>query len=237
MKNTEVLSKSRALVTEENIRQWFAELYDYLKKENALDILEDFSRIFNMDATAVQLCPKTGKLLDETCEKNNYYIFPGQEKESITVLGSYSASGKAVRPMIVYPYKRFLPKNVADSVPEGYVIGHSPKGWTTADTFNNYIKNGFYKQLIEDNITFPVLLLFDGHSSHISLELHNFCVTNKIILYCLYPNATHILQPCDVGIFRPLKKGWQAKGTFSSFESVNHKDQFRTTFQCCFCRS
>ena len=27
----------------------------------------------------------------------------------------------------------------------------------------------------------------------------------------LYPNATHILQPCDVGIFRPLKRSWQTK--------------------------
>ena len=31
----------------------------------------------------------------------------------------------------------------------------------------------------------------------------------SVWLYCLYPNATHIMQPCDVGIFRPLKKCWQ----------------------------
>ena len=72
--------------------------------------------------------PKTGILLGETYEKNHYYISPGQEKQNTTVLGNYSADGKAVRPMILYPYKRSPPKDVAASVPDGYVIGHSPKG-------------------------------------------------------------------------------------------------------------
>ncbi|CAG5056641.1 unnamed protein product [Parnassius apollo] len=29
------------------------------------------------------------------------------------------------------------------------------------------------------------------------------------MIFCLYPNSTHILQPCDVGIFGPLKKNWK----------------------------
>jgi hypothetical protein len=30
----------------------------------------------------------------------------------------------------------------------------------------------------------------------------------KIILICLYPNATRILQPADVAVLKPLKSGW-----------------------------
>ena len=109
--------------------------------------------------------------------------------------------------MIVYPYKRFPPKEVAGSVPDGYIIGHSPSGWMTRETFN-IIKNGFYRQLVKDGIKFPVLLLFDGHKSHISLELHDFCVANRILLYCLYPNATHIMQPCDVPLQGRPPRSW-----------------------------
>lgn len=31
----------------------------------------------------------------------------------------------------------------------------------------------------------------------------------QIHLYCLPPNASHILQPCDVSIFKPLKSHWK----------------------------
>lgn len=138
-------------------------------------------------------------------------ISPGQEKENISVLCSYRADGKVIRPMIVFPYKRFPPKHIAACVPNGYVIGHSSNGWMTTETFNTYIKNSFHQQLVEDGVKFSVLLLLDGHSSHISIEVHDYCKTHDIVLYCLHPNATHILQPCDAGIFRPLKRCWQRK--------------------------
>uniref|UniRef100_A0ABD2WNU5 DDE-1 domain-containing protein n=1 Tax=Trichogramma kaykai TaxID=54128 RepID=A0ABD2WNU5_9HYME len=155
------------------------------------------------------MCPKNGKLLGLKSEKNMYGISPGQDKQNITVLCCYGADGTGIAPMIVYPYTRFPPKDIAASVPDEFVIGHSPSGWMTMDLYYKYIVNGFHKELVNRGIQFPVLLLFDGHSSHMSLALHDFCVEKKIILYCLYPNATHIMQPCDVGIFRPLKKCWK----------------------------
>ena len=48
-----------------------------------------------------------------------------------------------------------------------------------------------------------------GHKSHINIELANFCSKNKIMIYCLLPNATHILKSCDVSIFKPLKEAWK----------------------------
>lgn len=49
----------------------------------------------------------------------------------------------------------------------------------------------------------------DGHVSHLSYELSVFCKNHQIILCCLPPNATHILQPLDVAVFAVLKKQWQ----------------------------
>lgn len=96
-----------------------------------------------------------------------YYISPGQEKENITVLGCYGADGREVAPMIVYLYKKFPPRDGANSVPDGFVIGHTLTGWMNIQTYS-FIMNGFYKTLVERNVKFPVALLFDGHSSHIS---------------------------------------------------------------------
>ena len=55
-----------------------------------------------------------------------------------------------------------------------------------------------------------MILFLDGHSSHLGLEASKYCWDHQIILYCFLPNATHILQPFDVGIFSPLKDLWAA---------------------------
>lgn len=208
-KNTEAICKNRAAVTETTIRQWFLDVQTYLQSINAADILENPSRIFNMDETGMQLCPKTGKVLAPRNEKNVYIISAGQEHVNITVLCAYSASGQALTPLIVYPYKRNVPAEIASEVPDGYAIGHSESGWMTTSTFYEYIANCFYPQLVQNSVPFPVVLFLDGHKSHISLELHDFCNDKQIILYCLVAHASHIYQPCDVGIFRPLKSAWK----------------------------
>ena len=51
----------------------------------------------------------------------------------------------------------------------------------------------------------PILLILDGHGSHLDAEMIDLLVENDIHLYCLPPHTTNILKPLDVGIFRPLK--------------------------------
>ena len=41
--------------------------------------------------------------------------------------------------------------------------------------------------------------------SHVGEDSAVFCRENDIILYCLLANATHLIQPMDVGFFSPLK--------------------------------
>ena len=63
---------------------------------------------------------------------------------------------------------------------------------------------------IEDvNIQHPVLLLFDGHASHVTLRAAQFCEEKDIILYSLHPHASHIHQPCDLALFGPMKQVWK----------------------------
>ncbi|TGZ53738.1 Uncharacterized protein DBV15_12772 [Temnothorax longispinosus] len=61
----------------------------------------------------------------------------------------------------------------------------------------------------ENNDEFPVVLYVDGHSSHCTMPLSEFCRDHQIELIALYPNATHILQPLDVAVFHPLKSSWK----------------------------
>ena len=52
----------------------------------------------------------------------------------------------------------------------------------------------------------PVLLLIDGHKSHITLDVVYLCRDNDILLFCLTPHTTHALQPLDVAVFKSLAK-------------------------------
>ena len=55
----------------------------------------------------------------------------------------------------------------------------------------------------------PAVLLADDHSTHINLEAVKIAKENQILLYCVPPHTSHATQPCDVGLFRPLKNAWK----------------------------
>jgi hypothetical protein len=112
--------------------------------------------------------------------------------------------------MIVYPYKRF-PTNIAKSVPPGWGIGVSDTGWMKMDVMSDYIENIIYPYLKNIGTSFPVILFLDGHSTHLSYKLSSLRVKLQIILICLYPNATPIMQPADVAAFKPIKNGWKKR--------------------------
>lgn len=81
-----------------------------------------------------ECCLKTGRVLGSKNYKDFFTIAPGKEKESVTVLCNFSASGKSVPPMIVFPYQR-LPRDIVESIPPDYFIGRSDSGWMIAPTF------------------------------------------------------------------------------------------------------
>lgn len=124
------------------------------------------------------------------------------------VLVSGNAAGDLAPPMVVFNYER-IPNSVVNLMPPKWGIGKSQNGWMTGETFFEYICNIFYPWLVECNVEFPIILYVDGHTSHLTYHLSEFCSEKGIILIALYPNATHILQPMDIGVFHPLKAAWR----------------------------
>ena len=53
------------------------------------------------------------------------------------------------------------------------------------------------------------LMIFDGHISHISLEIINFVKDNNVILLCFPPHSNVFSQPLDRGVFRDVKDKWK----------------------------
>jgi len=236
-RNTEVISKARAAVTEEKISDWFQELDNFLINECCRDVLDDPSRIFNCDETGLQTCPKSGRVLGPRHIKDFYEIAQGHEKECIGNRIMYlfcrwycsTTNGS-------YPYKR-IPTSLMATFPNNWMIGRLDSGWMVSSTFFEFISNGFFTWLVKNKVKFPVVLFVDGHKSHLSLELADFCAQNQIIIYCLLPNSTHIMQPCDVAIFKPLKASWKNvvaknKRSGNSITKNNFVNHFQEAFDC-----
>lgn len=119
-----------------------------------------------------------------------------------------NAEGQKSPPMLIFQFKR-IPSDLAQSIPGTWGVGISENGWSTQGNFFYYITYVFHPWAVNNNIPFPIFFFMDGHTSHITYHLSKFCREKQIILVCLYPNATQVLQPLDVSVFRTLKGGWR----------------------------
>lgn len=61
VREAENINKARAVITEKEIRLWFANLKNYLVETNNEDILTYVDRGLNGDETGFSLYPKTGE--------------------------------------------------------------------------------------------------------------------------------------------------------------------------------
>lgn len=114
-KHAESITKARASVTKEGIERWFGEVTNYLREEGYLHIMQDPTRIFNADESGFMMCPKTDKVIGCVERENGedlYKEVANDEKAQITVMGMFSADGKCVPPMLIYPYKK-IPETMA----------------------------------------------------------------------------------------------------------------------------
>lgn len=205
LKQAEYINKARANITPEKIRRWFQEILELLGNERC--VLEDPKRVWNLDETALYLNPAGNTVLAEK-GKHCYGTSANSDKENITTLICVNASGEFAPPLTLYKFER-LPSNYAKVAPPNWGIGKSKNGWMTSETFYEYFTNVFYPFLVKEKYTLPVIVFLDGHSSHLNMYLSRFCKEKGIILVCLYPNTTHILQPLDVSLFHPLKVHWK----------------------------
>ena len=195
---TQPLSHARASSANcEIISDYFAKLGAVCAK---LNLLSKPMQIYNMDETGVTVIHKPGKVVTEVGRRNVWAITSGEKGKTHTILTCVSASGSALPPFLIYPRKR-----ITDSLKVGAVAGTtfhcSDTGWVNAELFFKWLH--FFVQSIPPSR--PVLLILDGHSSHISIEVIEFAKSNDKHMLCIPAHTTHILQPLDVGVFKSFK--------------------------------
>ena len=126
-------------------------------------------------------------------------------KSQITVVGCVSAGGQCVPPMVIWDRKNLPPELAVGEVP-GTIYGLSMKGWIDQELFDLWFTQHFLRYAPTVR---PLLLLMDGHSSHYCPSTIKTAAREKVVLFTLPPNTTHLTQPLDKAVFGPLKVQWR----------------------------
>ena len=194
---------------EEILMAWFEKVKEVLTK-NGLTVEDDeaiSARLWNCDETAFCTSVSSQKLLARRGMKAVHEIGGGSGRQYITVHCAGNAHGERLPPFILYKGKNMYQRWMQGG-PAGAVYGTSESGWMDANNILSWFRKLFLPAV--SHRTAPVVLFFVGHYSHISIELIQQAQANRVVLMCLPPNTTHLLQPLDVRVFAPLKNAWRA---------------------------
>ena len=86
--------------------------------------------------------------------------------------------------------------------PQGHLVGHSETGWSTVDTFSEFLL-AVREHFSDDD---PVYLLLDLYSVHRTDEIRQLAESLNIVLIFIPPGMTDQYQPLDRRIFGVLKQ-------------------------------
>ncbi|KAH1016019.1 hypothetical protein HUJ04_007306 [Dendroctonus ponderosae] len=90
----------------------------------------------------------------------------------------------------------------------GTTYAATSNGWMEAEIFQNYFQKSFLKTIGTDR---SVLLILDGHSTHLTIRLIEIASQENVTILKLPPHTSYVLQPLDLSVFKPLKTCWDAK--------------------------
>ena len=156
-------------------------------------------RIWNMDETGFQITGRLQKVLARRGSRNVHKIQAGDSQQHVTLVPTISAGGTYIPPMFIFKGVRVIPTLLQGAL-AGSVMAFTETGYMRENVFRQYVEH-FARSIPSVR---PVLLMMDGHASHIDGDSVKFCHANGIILFALPPNTTHILQPAEIP-FRKLK--------------------------------
>ena len=135
------------------------------------------------------------------------YRGAGVKRTMVTAIECISANGGSLLPKIIWPATTHRSNWTTFSTP-GWHYTCSESGYTDSKISLEWLKRIFNPQTKGQANQKPWVLICDDFGTHETLEILEFCFENDIILCRLPSHTSYKLQPCDVGVFAPLKAAY-----------------------------
>ena len=192
------IKQSRAKLVKKDIEEYFSNLRESLQGV-------DPSQIYNYDETNFTDDPSRKKCIVRYGVKRHERV-KVFSKQAFSVMFCGSATGEYLPHMVVFKAKNLYEAWTSDEI-EGVVYGATESGWFDMKTFEQWFDDVFLPHVRD--VEGPKVLIGDNLSSHFSPNVIASCVKHNIRFLTLLPNSTHICQPLDVAVFRPMKVLWR----------------------------
>nr|XP_026494170.1 uncharacterized protein LOC113399291 [Vanessa tameamea] len=181
--------------------------FDLLEKTiNDLNLKYKPSSIWNLDETSFSKDPAKTKIVGAKGHAATRVISTAG-KDNTTVLLGASASGEKLPPLIVYKGKNVWETWTSAEAYPGTSYAATKNGWMETEVFESFFKKTFLP-IVKDKC--PVLLIYDGHSTHVGLNIIEEARKANITILKLPPHTSHVLQPLDIAVMKPFKDRWDA---------------------------
>ena len=163
----------------------------------------------NADETSVEVgLPR--KIILPAGETQGRKVDKFATSSHITSMITINATGDDFTPYVIAPLKR-MPKDIEALVASGKItFGGSPNGWMNDECFENW-SEWLIKRVQRIREVYGhahdqrAILLLDGHGSRNNAEVMKKFKEANIDVVIFPPHMTHIMQPFDRVIARPLK--------------------------------
>ncbi|CZT46954.1 uncharacterized protein RSE6_07469 [Rhynchosporium secalis] len=158
-----------------------------------------------MDESRARVSYPTGEKVIILTEVKDLYIVSLENRKSVTIIETIRGDRKKILP----PYIIALGKKIIDNWIANELVGDEGIDCSPTGYINNDIIMRYADYLIKHSharLEKPwKLLLLDGYESY-RHDLFTYKLAQNHIKAFWFPSyLTHILQPLDVGIFRPWK--------------------------------
>ncbi|KAF0687677.1 Aste57867_20661 [Aphanomyces stellatus] len=160
------------------------------------------AQVFNMDETSFESKSATRRVVGLRGSSNVWSHQP-QFNFHLTIIVAANAAGLVTPPAFVLPGKSVTRDVLTTCAVPSATVTCAPKGFVNHHVFNNWLT--FFAHSVPPTTPRPLVLVCDGCSSHFTAKTYDIAMRHQILIVRLPANATHLVQPLDVAVFKPYK--------------------------------
>ena len=213
--------KSKSLAAERKATHQREDIYEHFRRfEKARDKYKITpENCWNFNEPGQRIGSLKGRLVFTFPNIAAVYMSDPDTRESLTGLEAINAVGGTAPEMFILPGTVLMEHEFNNNIDDTVLFA------TNTETGTGYTNDQLAIDWLEhfERTTLPGLktrrgiqhngewrmLIMEGHGSHLTIEFIDYCQDYKILPFKLIAHATHLLQPCNVGFFQPMKQHHQ----------------------------
>jgi hypothetical protein len=190
-----------------------AEIHSYFAvlSENVNDVPAPF--VFNLDESGFQDWVdrrERSVIVPSTYRDDTIGMPVDRAVKRTSLLLCIAADGTWLKPLLILQRKTIEKELIEEGINEQSArFVYQENGFITAPLFTSWCEHVLFPELRSRRERYRyggrAVLLMDGLTCHGSDDVEDMCLDNGCFIQFLPPHSSDQVQPCDVGIFGPMK--------------------------------